>query len=126
MAQSPRHDEGTDVPEQNLKTARQFLLLWAASNEPAYGQLLAENVTFKSPRVSLDGSAALSAIAEFSKLVSAVDEIAAVGSDNVALVHYDMHTIPFGVIRACDHYTFASGRIQSVETVFDTASLTSD
>jgi hypothetical protein len=36
---------------------------------------------------------------------------------------YDMHTGPFGTIRAAEHYRLRDGRIFSHELIFDTAPL---
>ena len=83
-------------PETNLETARAFLDAWSRSDTDAYLPLVGEGLQFASPRVNLEGPAALEALADFSQVVTSVTEVAAAASDDFALVLYDMHTGPFG------------------------------
>ncbi|MGH3585316.1 MAG: nuclear transport factor 2 family protein [Pseudonocardia sp.] len=85
------------------------------------GGLLAGDVTFESPRVTLAGAEpVLAAIGEFTQVVTGVTIRSVLGDDERAMIMYDMHTAPFGTLRAVDHLVVRDGRIASDTLVFDT------
>jgi len=112
------------MPSSSLALAHEFLAAWASSNVDRFTSLLDENVSFDSPTGSLQGRPAVAAaMAEFAKLVTGVDNITAAADGDNVLLMYDMHTGPFGTIRAAEHYRVRDGRIVSDRLVFDTAPL---
>jgi ketosteroid isomerase-like protein len=106
----------------NLALAREFLAAWAAADVARFTELLDEDVSFDSPMAALRGRPAVTAaMADFARAVTAVDNITAAADGDNVLVMYDMHTGPFGTIRAAENYRFRDGRIVSDRLVFDTA-----
>lgn len=65
----------------------------------------------------------MAAISEFAEVVDGVDIVATFADDNSAVVIYDMHTTPFGMMRASEYLTLRDGLIQADNLVFDTGSL---
>ncbi|WP_169813347.1 nuclear transport factor 2 family protein [Nocardia vaccinii] len=91
---------------------------------PTVTGLLHDDVVFDSPRTHLTGAADVSAaIGKFAEAVTGVEVIDAFGDEDRAVVVYDMHTGPFGTLRAVDHVTVRGGRIACDTVVFDTARL---
>ena len=83
--------------------------------------VVADDVTFQSPRVALTGAEpVLAAMGEFAQVVAGVSVLAVVGDDERAMIMYDMATGPFGTLRAVDHLVVRDGRIVSDTLVFDT------
>lgn len=108
----------------NADRARSFLEAWAAGDAERMRATLAEDVTFESPLVTLTGrDAVASAMLEFSHAVTGVSVLAVAEDDAGALVMYDMHTGPFGTVRAAERYEFRDGLMTSDRLVFDTAPL---
>ncbi len=108
----------------NLDLAQDFLAAWAAADRNRFTALLHEDVSFESPMASLQGrDAVASAMVDFSQAVTGVDLIASAAEGDSVLLMYDMHTGPFGTIRAAEHYRVRDGRIASDQLVFDTAPL---
>ena len=82
---------------------------------------LADDVVFESPRVRLEGrSAVVEAVSTFAQAVQSVTILATFGDPARALVMYDMHTGPFGPLRATDLLVVTAGKITSDTLVFDT------
>lgn len=76
---------------------------------------------------ALQGRVAVAAaMAEFADAVTGVDLLASAADGDSVLVMYDMHTGPFGTIRAAEHYRFRSGLIVSDRLVFDTSTLNTE
>lgn len=106
------------------QTALAFLSAWAEGDTEVAGRYLAQDVTFESPRASLTGRASvLAAMAEFAAAVRSIDVLAATAEKDTAIVMYDMHTEPFGTIRAAECCTVVDGLVTSDRLVFDTALL---
>ena len=109
----------------NLTVGTDFLNAWARSDVATFTSLLAPDLVFSSPRVRLDDrDAAVGAMAGFAEVVESVNIIAAAETaDAGVLVLYDMHTKPFGTIRALDFYRLKDGLIVELQVLFDTAVL---
>lgn len=81
---------------------------------------IADDIDFLTPRVHLHGAPAyLAAVGEFAQLVTSLDVVTAITDGDEVLVLYDMHTTPFGTMRAADHLTIVDGRITKDLLVFD-------
>jgi hypothetical protein len=104
--------------------ARTFVEAFGRRDLATVARLLADDVTFHSPRVRLTGApAVLAAMAEFAQLVTGVTVLAVMSDGNQTMIMYDMVTEPFGTLRAVDLLTVAQGRITDDVLVFDTAPL---
>jgi len=78
-------------------------------------------ITFENPRGTLVGSDAyLEAVDQFAQALSRIEHIAVLGDDHSALIMYDMHTRPFGTLRAADYFEVRDGKITVEKLVFDT------
>jgi ketosteroid isomerase-like protein len=103
------------------EVASTFVEAFGRGDMATVGGLLADDVTFESPRVTLTGAGpVLAAMGEFAQAVTGVSVLAAVGDGERAMIMYDMATAPFGTIRAVDHVVVRDGRIVSDILVFDT------
>jgi ketosteroid isomerase-like protein len=107
-----------------IDAALAFLEAFAKQDLTTAARYLADDVEFVSPRLHLHGKAdMLAAVGEFAQVVTGLDVIAAMADGDQVLVMYDMHTGPFGTMRAADHLIVVEGRITRDLLVFDTASL---
>ena len=103
--------------------ARSFIEAFGRGDTTTVARLLAADVVFESPRVTIRGADPVAAaIGEFARAVTGVDIISALGDDERATVVYEMRT-PFGPIRAVDHVVVRDGKITSDLLVFDTYEL---
>jgi hypothetical protein len=107
-----------------IEAALAYLEAFAKQDLTTAAQYVADDIEFVSPRVHLHGASDyLAAVGEFAQAVTGLDVIAAMADGDEVLVMYDMHTGPFGTIRAADHFTVQAGRITKDLLVFDTAPL---
>ena len=103
------------------EVASAFIHAFGRGDMATVADLLAADVAFESPRVTLTGAEpVLAAIGEFAQVVTGVSVHAVVGDDERAMIMYDMGTGPFGTIRAVDHIVVKDGRITADTLVFDT------
>lgn len=99
----------------------QFIEAFARRDRSAVEGCLDGDVRFESPMMTLTGrQAVLDAIIGFAEAVESVDVLAVVGGDDKAMIMYDMHTGPFGTVRAVDYVVVRDGTITSDLLVFDT------
>jgi hypothetical protein len=107
-------------PRTPRDVAVSFIEAFGRGDRATLAGLLADDVTFESPRVRLAGAAAaVEAISGFADVVTGVTIHAALGDEEQAMISYDMAT-PFGTLRAVDHLVVRDGRITSDVLVFDT------
>lgn len=98
-----------------------FVTAFGRGDLDAIRSMIADDIEFTSPRTHLSGATPyLAAVGEFAQVVDSVAIIAAFGSDAATMVLYDMHTAPFGTIRAVDYLTVTEERITNHQLVFDT------
>lgn len=98
-----------------------YLEAFARHDMATAARYVADDITFESPRAKLSGAGAyLDAVGQFAQAVTGVDTIAAFGDDDRAMVMYDMHTAPFGTLRAADYFEVRNGKITADKLVFDT------
>lgn len=101
--------------------AQAFIEAWGRQDMEEVARLVADDMEFESPMVGHTGAEAfLAAAGEFNRSVTGVDIVAVLGDDRSALVMYDMHTVPFGTLRAADHLVVEDGKITADKLVFDT------
>ena len=60
------------------------------------------------------------AVTAFGSMVDRTDMLAEFANDSDALLLYDMHVGPLGVIRIAEHFTVADGKITRIRQVHDT------
>ncbi|BDZ59356.1 nuclear transport factor 2 family protein [Barrientosiimonas endolithica] len=112
------------TPTPPRETALSFLHAWAASDMDTARNYLAEDITFESPQTSLTGAHAVAEVMDqFAQAVEDITVLVVADDGDHVVVMYDMHTGPFGTIRAAEHYTIRDGHIVADVLVFDTASL---
>ena len=105
---------------ENLQLASDFLNAWASSQADRFTSYLDREVSFESPMATLQGrDAVAAAMSEFAQAVTGIKVLASAASQDSVLIMYDMHTGPFGTIRAAEHYRFRDGKIVSDQLVFD-------
>jgi hypothetical protein len=98
-----------------------FLEAFARKDVDTLTSLLADDIVFESPQVRLTGAPAVAdAIGGFAQVVTGVEIMGVVGDEERAMIMYDMHTGPFGTLKAVDHLEVRDGRIISDTLVFDT------
>lgn len=101
--------------------AEAFVEAWGRRDMDEVARWVADDMTFESPMTKLTGADAfLAAAGQFAQAVTKVDVLAVLGDDRNALVMYDMHTGPFGTLRAADHLVVEDGKIVADRLVFDT------
>jgi hypothetical protein len=107
-----------------VDVALAYLEAFAKQDLTTAATYVADDIEFVSPRVHLHGKTdTLAAVGEFAQVVTGLDVLATLVDGDHVLVMYDMHTTPFGTIRAVDHLTLADGRITKDLLVFDPAAL---
>jgi uncharacterized protein YndB with AHSA1/START domain len=60
------------------------------------------------------------ALTAFGSIVDRADLVAALGDGTEAVLIYDMHTAPYGVLRIAEHFTVADGSVVHIRHVHDT------
>lgn len=108
--------------EDSRALAHRFLALWADSDVDGFTTLLAPDITFESPMASLRGRHDVAAaMSDFAALVTGIEILASAADGDDVLVLYDMHTRPYGTIRAAECYRFRDGLIAEDRLVFDSS-----
>lgn len=106
------------------EVATAFVKAFASRRMEDAAEWVADEVAFTSPRVQIRGrDAYLAAVGEFSGVVTGLDLLETFGDESRAMLVYDMHTVPFGVIRAADLYVVRDGLIVRNDLLFDTAAM---
>lgn len=105
-----------------LQVGTEFVTAFGQGDMETLKSLVADNIDFTSPRNQITGATPyVAAVAEFARAVESVDIIASMGTETAVMVMYDMHTGPFGTIRAVDHIIVdQGGKITKHQLVFDT------
>jgi limonene-1,2-epoxide hydrolase len=105
----------TQANDDPIEIATSFLQAWADGDMDAASRLLGDDVQFEGPMQTARGrDEVAAAMGDFGKLVSGITLIATAGDAERVLVMCDMHTQPFGTLRAAEHYVIRDGRIISV------------
>lgn len=104
-----------------IHIATAFIQAFAENNLASVSHFVSEEIVFESPRVQISGiEPYLNAVGQFAEIVQGVNVIASLGDEGQAMIMYDMITIPFGTIRAVDHFLIREGFITMHKLVFDT------
>ena len=59
-------------------------------------------------------------LSRFAQAVTGLEILTALGSDERAMIMYDLTTVPFGVLRAAEDFIISEGKITRDTLVFDT------
>jgi SnoaL-like protein len=107
-----------------LIAARGYHDAWTSGRPEDAGRYLDENVAIEVPVNGYDGrDSFMRAVAGFGQLASAVTLLAELGSDDDAVLLYDMTVPQLGQLRVAEYFTVAHGRIVRLRQVHDTAGL---
>jgi len=107
-----------------LAVARAYHRAWTSRNFDDARGYLAPDLKTDVPINSYTGRDDFAAaVATFGSLADRVELLAEFGTDNQALLLYDMHTQPLGRFRVAEHFTVDGGLIRQIRHVHDTAVL---
>jgi SnoaL-like domain len=112
-----------EVEKGSLAVARAYHAAWTAGEVDEAGRYLADDLTVDVPlNVYPTKADFLAAVRSTREMTSRVDLLSAVGTDDEAVLIYDMF-LPIGALRVAEHFTVAVGRITHIRHVHDTAAL---
>jgi SnoaL-like domain len=111
------------MTDDGLAVARAYHVAWTAGKVDKAGRYLADDLTVDVPlNVYPTKADFLAAVQSTREMISRVDLLSAVGTDDEAVLIYDM-TLPIGVLRVAEHFAVADGHITHIRHVHDTAAL---
>jgi hypothetical protein len=111
-------------PDEALRTARAYHTAWTRHDFAAAAHLLAEDLRTDVPLNTYESREEfVAALTGFGSIVDRVDVVAELAGGSSAVLIYDMHTRPYGVIRVAEQFTVRDGRIRHIRHVHDTAAL---
>lgn len=107
-----------------LSVARAYHQAWTSQDFDAAGRYLADDLETDVP-LNTYGSKAdwVQAVRGTRQITSTVRVLAEFGTDDEALLLYDMVLEPIGDLRIAEHFVIADGRIVKIRHVHDTAAL---
>jgi SnoaL-like domain len=94
---------------------------WTSHDMTTAAGYVAEDVRFEGPMTQSAGiDAFMDGLSRFAQAVTGLEILAAVGSEERALIMYDLTTSPFGMLRAAEDLVISEGKIARDTLVFDT------
>jgi hypothetical protein len=82
---------------------------------------VADDVVFEGPMSGFtDADSYIDAMGQFAEAVTGVSIVATLGDDERAMLMYEMHTAPFGTLRAMEYFVVLDSKIIEDTLVFDT------
>ncbi len=106
-----------------LVVARAYHRAWSSGDLANVGRYLADDLRVEVPINSYaDKTDFVDAVRRTAQMTSRVDLLAELGTDDEAMLLYDM-TLPIGDLRVAEHFTVSAGRITCVRQIHDTAAL---
>ena len=107
-----------------LPVAMRYHDAWTGRRFDEAIALLADDIEFEVPINSYSSRAEWErALVGFGSIVDRTGLVSAVGSTDEAVLIYDMHTGPLGVLRIAEHFTVTDGLITRIRHVHDTVAL---
>ncbi len=107
-----------------LDTARCYHDAWTNDRYGAAAKLLAPDLEIEVPVNDYPTREAFAeAVENFGSMTTQVDLLSEVGSQDEAMLLYDMTVSGLGTMRVAEHFTVADGRIVRLRQVHDTAAL---
>jgi hypothetical protein len=98
-----------------------FTKAWTSHDMTTAAGYVADDVSFEGPMTQAAGSDAfMSGLSQFAQAVTGLEILVALGSDERAIIMYDLTTGPFGVLRAAEDLVVSEGKIIRDTLVFDT------
>ena len=105
-----------------LSIAREYHNAWTSRDFARAARLLAADLTIEVPINSYPTKDSfVQALTAFGGMVERTEMLAEFTSGNEALLLYDMHVGPLGVIRIAEHFTANQGSITRIRQIHDTA-----
>jgi hypothetical protein len=109
-----------------LDVAREYYTAWTTGDHGHVRTLLADDLVADVPiNEYANGDEFAAAVQRFASLAERVELLSEFASGADALLVYDMHTEPLGVLRVAEQLTIAGGLIQRIRHIHDTAALRS-
>ncbi len=109
-------------PQRALAVARRYHQGWSTRNYEQSIDLLADNLTVEVPINNYPTADSFAqALRDFGEMVTHVDLLAEMASDNEAMILYDMQVSQLGPLRVAEHFTLADGKIVKLRQIHDTA-----
>jgi hypothetical protein len=107
----------------NLALIHAYNDAWLGGDMATSAGYLAEDVTFDSPNQHLRSREAfIEVLDRFRRRVSGpMQIISEFADDKQVLMLYDLPVGPLGLVRVCDHFAIADGKIRANILLFDTA-----
>jgi SnoaL-like domain len=110
------HEHGTPVD-----VAIAFTEAWTSHDMTTAAGYVATDVVFEGPmtqNAGIDGF--MDGLSRFAQTVTGLEMLTAVGTDERAMIMYDLITGPFGRLRAAEELVVSDGKITRDTLVFDT------
>jgi hypothetical protein len=110
------HERSTPVD-----VAIAFTEAWTSHDMTTAAGYVAEDVLFEGPMTQNAGiDAFMDGLTRFARAVTGLEILTALGTDERAMIMYDLTTAPFGVLRAAEDLVISEGKITRDTLVFDT------
>jgi hypothetical protein len=98
-----------------------FTEAWTSHDMTTAAGYVAEDVRFEGPMTQSAGiDAFMGGLSQFARAVTGLEIVVALGTDERAMIMYDLTTGPFGVLRAAEDLIISEGKIVRDTLVFDT------
>jgi hypothetical protein len=110
------HEQGTPVD-----VAIAFTEAWTSHDMTTAAGYVADDVVFEGPMTQSTGiDGFMEGLSRFAQVVTGLQILAALGTDERAMIMYDLTTGPFGRLRAAEDLVIYEGKIIRDTLVFDT------
>jgi hypothetical protein len=108
---------------KGLAVARAYHRAWSTRDFENLGRYVADDLRVEVPINAYAGKADfLDAVRRTAQMTSSVTMLAEFGTDEDALLLYDMK-LPIGELRVAEHFQVSGGRIRHLRQIHDTAAL---
>ena len=98
-----------------------FTEAWTSHDMTTAAGYVAEDVVFEGPMTQSAGiDPFMDGLGRFADSVTGLEVLTALGTDERAMIMYDLTTVPFGVLRAAEDFIISEGKISRDTLVFDT------
>jgi hypothetical protein len=98
-----------------------FTEAWTSHDMTTAAGYVAKDVVFEGPMTQSAGiDAFMDGLSRFAQAVTGLEILTALGTDERAMIMYDLTTGPFGKLRAAEELVISEGKITRDTLVFDT------
>jgi hypothetical protein len=113
-----------DSSHSALEVARDYHQAWTRGDLDTAASYIAADLATDVPLATYtEATDFLAGLTRFVKLVENVELLAELGSNDEAILLYDIHMAPLGTLRVAEHFTVANDRITHIRHVHDTCAL---